>query len=124
MRMLCSVPARCHDLDLTTEVVSTGNPDLTRGEPTVFLNGSLILEVNSKQRGSALYRTVLKSKHSNEPFSSQPKVFSLIVQQPNLAPSGDALNVIVNSVTAYPIIGPPTVIDVNDEGLVSVASIK
>ena len=96
-----SVPARCHDLDLTTEVVSTGNPDLTRGEPTVFLNGSLILEVNSKQMGSALYRTVLKSKHSNEPFSSQPKVFSLIVQQPNLAPSGDALNVIVNSVTAY-----------------------
>jgi len=98
------IPAVCHSLSLTTELLSTENENLINGLPIVFSNGSLVVELNPKQKGQALYRTRLTSDHMTEDMSHQlvrSKDFIIQVLQPNQAPSFDAINIVVGSVTAY-----------------------
>jgi len=99
-----AAPAVCHNLFLTTELISTENPDLVKGLPIVFPNGSLVVELNPKQTGQAVYRTRLTSDHVSKDFSYQRvKPHDLIIQvvQPNQAPLCDTTSVVVDSVTTY-----------------------
>jgi hypothetical protein len=94
----------CHNFTLSTDLISSDNPDLIHGLPVIFPNGSLVADIAPQQIGTATYRATLIHDSMREDVlyrSVTPHDFRIRVVQPNLTPSFDTINVIVNASTAY-----------------------